>query len=106
MNGKYTGSDDVGKLMHDFRCKKASEMHYEPLAEKVRYFKENEGGRETMCKIVEDLREEAREEERNNVAIRLLQGGKLSVDEIASAAELTVREVKKIKMDLDKKKSS
>ena len=106
VNGNYTGQDAIGQLMHDFRCKKASEMHYEPLAQKVRYFKENEGGRETMCKIVEDLREEAREEARNQIAIRLLQGGKLSVEEIASAAELPLREVERIKKDLDKKKSS
>ena len=55
-----------------------------------------------MCKIVEDLREEAR----NQIAIRLLQGGKLNVDEIASAVELPLCEVEKIKKDLDKKKSS
>lgn len=49
-----------------------------------------------MCKIVEDLREEAR----SQIAIRLLQGGKLSVEEIASAAGLPLREVERISTKL------
>lgn len=55
-----------------------------------------------MCKIVGDLRKEAR----SQIAIRLLQGGKLSVEEIASAAGLPLREVERIKNRLDKTKSS
>ena len=112
VNGKYDGTDDIGKLMHDFRQKNASDMNFEPLAEKVRYFKENEGGRGSMCKIVEDLRKEAREEaraetqieERNDFAIKLLKTNKHSVSEIAELTNLTVEEVENLKKNLDSDK--
>ncbi len=32
----------IGKLMHDFSCKNPSDMYYKPLAEQVRYYKEDE----------------------------------------------------------------
>ena len=55
-----------------------------------------------MCKIVEDLREEALKETARNLIIDT----ELSVDKIAKATGLPIREVEKIKKDLDKKKSS
>ena len=61
VNGKYKGDDDIGKLMRDFRCKTASKMQFEELANGVRHFKETEEGRDTMCESVEkygDRREE------------------------------------------------
>ena len=87
--------------MHDFRCKKVSEMHHEPLTQKGRYFKENEWGRETLCKILEDLREEALKETARN----LIVDTDLSIDKIAKATGLSPREVEKIKKDLNRKKS-
>ena len=112
VDGKYDGNDSIGKLMHDFRQKNASDMNYEPLAEKVRYFKEDEGGRGSMCKIVEDLRKEAREEaiaetqieERNDFAIKLLKTNKHSVSEIAELTSLSVEEVENLKKNLDSDK--
>ena len=43
-------STELGKLMHDFFCTKADDMNYNVLAEKVRYFKENEEGVKHMSK--------------------------------------------------------
>lgn len=86
--------------MHDFRQKNVADMNFEPLAEKVRYFKENEGGRGSMCKIVEDLRKEARDEERNDFAIKLLKTNKHSVSEIAELTSLPIEEVEKLKKNL------
>ena len=40
--------------MHDFRCTNAVDMFYPVLASRVRYFKETEGGREKVCKAIED----------------------------------------------------
>ncbi len=40
VNGKYRGEDDLGKLAHDFNCKKADNIYYKPLADGVRHFKE------------------------------------------------------------------
>ena len=59
VNGKYRGDDEVGKLMHDFSCTDPDDMNYEILAKKARYFKQDEKGVATMCKLMEDMRSEA-----------------------------------------------
>ena len=51
-------STEIGKLMHDFFCTDPDDMNYKELADKVRYFKENEEGVATMCKVMEDMRNE------------------------------------------------
>jgi predicted transposase YdaD len=45
--------------MHDFNCKDASDMLIPVLAREVSYLKEEEGGINHMCKILEDMRKEA-----------------------------------------------
>jgi predicted transposase/invertase (TIGR01784 family) len=54
VNGSYNGEDSIGKLMHDFRCKKSTEMFYGQLSDGVKHFKETKGGRKVMCKAVEE----------------------------------------------------
>lgn len=44
--------------MHDFFCTSADDMNYKELADKVRYFKEDEKGVAAMCKVMEDMRNE------------------------------------------------
>ena len=48
----------LSRLMHDFFCTSASDMHYHELKHRVKYFKETEEGVQTMCKIMEELRQE------------------------------------------------
>lgn len=62
VNSKIQDETELGKLMHDFWCTDADDMHYEILAERVRYFKKEEEGVRTMCKAMEDMRNEALEE--------------------------------------------
>lgn len=45
--------------MHDFRCTSAEDMYFDVLADRVRYFKETEGGRAQVCKMIEDLTRES-----------------------------------------------
>ena len=59
VNGEYRDDSDIGKLMHDFNCTSADDMNFEILAEKTRYLKENPKGVSEMCKVTEDLRDEA-----------------------------------------------
>lgn len=47
--------------MHDFFCTDPDDMHYKELADKVRYFKEDEKGVAAMCKVMEDMRNESAE---------------------------------------------
>jgi len=63
------------------------------LAERVRYFKEDEKGVAAMCKAMEDMRNEAKLEERKEVANRLLKKGGMSFDDIAEISQLSVEEV-------------
>lgn len=62
VNSQIQDETELGKLMHDFWCTDAEDMHYEILAERVRYFKKEEEGVRTMCKAMEDMRNEALEE--------------------------------------------
>ena len=68
VNGSYRNNkNSMGKLMHDFRCRRADDMFYEPLAKQVRHFKETGGGQRAMCEVIEELvekRAEKRAEER------------------------------------------
>ena len=42
--------------MHDFACTEAKEMFYQVLADRARYFKEDEKGVTIMCKAIEDIK--------------------------------------------------
>ena len=119
VNGEYREKDSLGKLMHDFTCKRAGDMYFETIAERVKYFKEEEGGHGHMNRLWEELIEEerakaakeakaaaeaaakvavAKAEHDNAVdfAKTLLEMNKLSYGEIAKASKLTLEEVKAI----------
>lgn len=66
-----------------------SQMKYEALAKRVRYFKEDPKGVEKMGKVMEEIRME----ERREVARSFLALGKLSHEEIAKCAKLSIEEV-------------
>ena len=92
VNGKYRGNDEVGKLMHDFSCTNPDDMNYEALAKKARYFKQDEKGVATMCKIMEDMRNEAAQKAElksaRETAERLIKKGKMTLEEIAECVPL------------------
>ena len=92
VNGAYEGDSEIGRLMHDFRCSNADDMHYELLAERTRYYKEDPKGVSNMCKLMEDrLKEEAYQ-----FALKLLIMGKLNIDDISEASGLTIEEIKEL----------
>ena len=84
----------LSKLMHDFKCKNADDMYYPQLASRVNVIKNTEGGRETMCKIMEDLNEKAVHDNRIHIAMSMINDGKLSFEDIAKYSGLTLEEVK------------
>lgn len=99
INAQMKDESALGKLMHDFSCTDAKDMKYKILADRVRYFKEDEKGVATMCRAMEEMRNETAREKAVQIAKRMLQSGKLSYEEVAEIAELTIEEVKA----LDKK---
>ena len=94
VNAQIKDDTALGKLMHDFSCTSAEEMHYQILADRVRYYKEDREGVATMCKAMEDMRNEAVKENAIKAARSFLALGKLSYEEIANSLGLTVDEVK------------
>ena len=88
VNGKYRGNDEIGKLMHDFSCTNPDDMNYEALAKKARYFKQDEKGVAAMCKIMEDMRNEAALNNARETAERLIKKGKMTLEEIAECVLL------------------
>lgn len=94
VNAKIRDDTALGKLMHDFACTDPEDMKYPVLAERVKYFKEDRKGVVSMCKAMEEMREEAAHARAVAGARRLLAAGKLSCEEIADAMELPVEEVR------------
>ncbi len=96
VNGKYRGDDEIGMLMHDFSCTNPDDMNYEALAKKARYFKQDEKGVATMCKIMEDMRNEAELNKAKKMAIRMIKAGKMSLEDIADYTELSLDTIKEL----------
>ena len=96
VNGEYRGNDELGMLMHDFNCTEAGDMHYDLMAERTKYLKENPEGVNIMCKAMEEMRNHASEEKAIAIAKNLLKIGSLSYEEIAKATELTLAKVQEL----------
>ena len=104
VNGAYRDETPIGKLMHDFSCTDPANMHYEMLAERVRFFKESKEGIAIMCKAMEDMRNESlregmREgmrEEKKLTVLRMLEMGKYALEEVAKISGLSLEEVEKL----------
>ena len=55
VNGECQSESPLGRLMHDFFCSDPNDMYSDVLAERVRFFKEDEKGVATMCKVMEEI---------------------------------------------------
>ena len=56
---KTNETTELGKLMHDFWCKKASDMYHPVLAKRVRELKETEEGIKEMCSAMDGMMDRA-----------------------------------------------
>ena len=103
VNGEYRGASDLGKLMHDFNCTQASDMHFKLMADRTRYLKENPKGVSEMCRIMEDMRneplKEGIQEEKKMTVFRMLEAGKYLLEEIANISGLSLEEVNQLKAE-------
>ena len=75
-------------------------MCFKQIADVVRYYKETEEGRGKMCKIMEDLINEAvaetTENNRTEFALNLLRRGTDTFDEIAELTALPLAKVQEL----------
>ncbi len=90
------GATELGKLMHDFFCTNPDDMYFKQLADKVRYFKEDEKGVAAMCKVMEDMRNETAERTKIEIAMDMIREGELSLEQIAKYSKLALDRVKEI----------
>ena len=86
INGSYRGDDEIGKLMHDFSCSDPDDMINKELADRTRYFKETEEGVEAVCKVMEDMRNEAKKEEHINTSLKDIKTVMRKLSNTAEAA--------------------
>ena len=102
VNGEYRDDSAIGKLMHDFNCSDADDMHYGLLAERTRYLKENSKGVNEMYRTMDEVekecyeegREKGRETQAELTAINLRKLG-LPLEQIAHAVGFHVEKVEK-----------
>ena len=97
---------ELGRLMHDFHCKAASDMQDGVLAKRIFELKESEKGVEYMCKEMEEIRSEGiavglevgrvegrmegKVEAQREMAKRLLDLG-MPLEQIAQAVQVSVQ---------------
>ena len=104
-----TGCQDdteLGRLMHDFHCKDAEDMHSEILAKRVYELKETQEGVDFMCREMDEIYNEGEERGRVQGIAEGLAAGELkakkemalslasmgvSVERIAEAAKVSVK---------------
>ncbi len=85
VNAQIKDETELGRLMHDMWCTRADDMHYGFLAERVRYFKEDEEGVTIMCRAMEEMRNETAEitafKTRLEALIQIMGAFKVTVEE-------------------------
>ena len=107
VNGEYKGDDSLGKLMHDFSTPNADEMYYAELAEKVRFYKQDETGVQMASKIVEEYGndraaealqigiKQGAQQQAIETAIKMLKKD-FSVNDILEFTGLAIEEIQKL----------
>lgn len=98
VNGSFQDkAHPIGRLMHDFHCQNADDMINPVLAEEVRTLKETEGGQRHMCRLLEEMREEATHEKAVETALRMLEDH-LPIEKIALYSGLSAAEIQELGM--------
>lgn len=95
VNGAYRGNDPLGELMHDFCCSDPDEMKNEMLAEASRYYKENPKGVETVCRIIEEMRDEVKERTKLEDIRTIMKNLKLTAEQAMEALAIPASDKEK-----------
>ena len=100
INTSYiNNTSPLGNLLHDFLCSDPNDMITPEMADRTRYFKETPKGVAYMSKIMEDFKKEAVMENAKEIALNLLQLGKLTIADICKGTNLSQETVKKLAND-------
>ena len=96
VNASYKDDTELGKLMHDFSVTDPDDMNFKVLANATSYYKKDKEGIQAMCKVMEDMIMD----EKKLAAIRMLESGKLTKEEIAKFIDLPLEVVKELAKSL------
>ena len=93
-------NSSLGRLVNDFYCTEAKDMHYKELADRVRLFKETKEGADSMSNILEEMKNEARIEAEHNkaceIALKMIAEG-YSIEQISKLTELPAEKIRELK---------
>jgi len=100
VNGSMKGQDtELGRLMHDFYCTEAKDFIHKELADRVKYYKENEEGIRDMCQVFDEVRnegiEQGIEQSRIENALEMIGDG-LPLDKVAKYSQLSIEKVREL----------
>ena len=96
VNAAYKADTELGKLMHDFSVTEPDDMNFKVLANAANYYKKDKEGIQAMCKALEDMITN----EKKSAAIRMLEKGKLTKEEIAEYLDLSLSIVEELAEEL------
>ena len=92
VNASYKDDTELGKLMHDFSVVEPDDMIFKVPAGVTGYYKKDKEGIQAMCKAMEDMITDDRKE----AAIRMLESGKLTNEDIAKFSGLPLEVVEEL----------
>lgn len=96
VNASYKDDTELGKLMHDFSCSNPDDMNYMVLAATARYFKEDKEGIGAMSRVMEEMINDSKKDS----AVRMLEDGKLTIEQISKYLDLPEEFVEKLSEEL------
>ena len=105
VNSKKQEDTELGRLMHDLHCKKSSDMYSKILASRVYELKETEKGVREMCRDMEEIYSEGREngfeageqsgtEKANRKTVLALHNMGMSEDNILQVVEVSIEQIR------------
>ena len=92
VNASYQGNDPLGQLMHDFLCSDPDDMYFELMAEKTRYLKTDPEGVKTMCKVMEDMRNDVEQRTKVEDIKKIMEGLKYTPQQAMELLQIPVSE--------------
>ena len=103
VNAQNQEDTELGRLMHDFQCRNASEMYNQVLAKRVSMLKDSPKGVEIMCTEMKKIEEYGRKQgieqgqrqAAEKAAISMLEDG-MPYDLVAKYNQLSLEEVERL----------
>ncbi len=98
VNTTIKDGSTISELMECFLQEQIDNEKFPRLSQRVKYLKDDEGGKRIMCDIVEEYARELFEEERKNMVLKMLKRG-MSINDICDIAECDEEYINQLKQE-------